>query len=631
MGDDRPTDWPPEWLLVPPFPNEERLPPMRGGGSMRWYMLKDARKEYKAHRERQAGQPPPSTVKAAAALLMAELSGASIGLMGAMTEDELLDESVGVGVWVRNRVVWGNPAFPAESIEVGRQISAAILRSVQAVARRQDADDVSRDEWAVNALRQNRWEAARQSAALDDGPLPKTVSAAVEWLMARVPDATLAKLGGLYREELHETHFGLALQIRNALLWSNPELVKATGAIEADGASAVIVERLWEAVHADPRLQEAVAAARRERDRHRNAVAEAAAAEAVRRQQLAARDKEEAETIVALWRAGDTMAESRLLGWVATRVADGWWPRAAWGETAGGCVASGSMPWVFDVMETQVEKWEASTEPDRGNYLDSARRDAAPTRARLRAFAEAQFDKSQAPLRWTMVLLEENAAWGIILRSGRDPAPVAVVGIVPSPEAGKDLLRSRGYALHPDELVPPLTPAEQAAVVPFREYSKASEDVVEAALALAVTHGVAVPDDLIEAMQRFLSNRGSDGYAPLVTPYELEMALTPDEDDEEDDDDQEDGAATASELDRAQANLERAFDEALEEGEHVHFMLYELSGPGGATAWMVGFMGHAGEHSFAGPFATADEADAAILAVGYSSPDDVHEDPFAQG
>ncbi len=76
---------------------------------------------------------------------------------------------------------------------------------------------------------------------------PKTVDAAVRTLRGLVASDELAKITLLAEDDLVTLHFGLGQWVRNYFgLWEgNPELIIATGAEDADGASEVIVRELW--------------------------------------------------------------------------------------------------------------------------------------------------------------------------------------------------------------------------------------------------------------------------------------------------------------------------------------------------------------------------------------------------
>jgi len=76
---------------------------------------------------------------------------------------------------------------------------------------------------------------------------PKTVPAAVEYVLARLSEEQKRTLRQMKEEDLIDTHFGLGLCIRNNLgLWrGNEELLRATGEGHPDDASLVIVHAVW--------------------------------------------------------------------------------------------------------------------------------------------------------------------------------------------------------------------------------------------------------------------------------------------------------------------------------------------------------------------------------------------------
>ncbi len=77
--------------------------------------------------------------------------------------------------------------------------------------------------------------------------IPSTVEDAVDCLMAIMPDAEQRTFAGMPDHLLIENHLGLGLWIRNNFgLWSgNESLLVDTGALDVDGASAVIVRAFW--------------------------------------------------------------------------------------------------------------------------------------------------------------------------------------------------------------------------------------------------------------------------------------------------------------------------------------------------------------------------------------------------
>lgn len=77
---------------------------------------------------------------------------------------------------------------------------------------------------------------------------PTTIDAAVRVLLGLVPTEELAKITQMSEGGLIDLHFGLGQWIRNNFgLWKeNLELMQATGAIDPDDASGVIVKALWQ-------------------------------------------------------------------------------------------------------------------------------------------------------------------------------------------------------------------------------------------------------------------------------------------------------------------------------------------------------------------------------------------------
>lgn len=77
---------------------------------------------------------------------------------------------------------------------------------------------------------------------------PTTIDAAVRVLLGLVPAEELAKITQMSEGDLIDLHFGLGQWIRNNFgLWKeNLELMQATGAIDPDDASGVIVKALWQ-------------------------------------------------------------------------------------------------------------------------------------------------------------------------------------------------------------------------------------------------------------------------------------------------------------------------------------------------------------------------------------------------
>ena len=80
------------------------------------------------------------------------------------------------------------------------------------------------------------------------GVHPETVAAAVRLLLDLMPSDDQARIVAMSKEVLTELHLGLGMWVRNNLgLWSgNGALLQATDRANADDASMVIVEALWQ-------------------------------------------------------------------------------------------------------------------------------------------------------------------------------------------------------------------------------------------------------------------------------------------------------------------------------------------------------------------------------------------------
>ena len=78
-------------------------------------------------------------------------------------------------------------------------------------------------------------------------PVPTTVGVAVRVLMQVVPDGEQRAIGRMSEDEMHELGLGLGMWIRNNFgLWQgNEALLADAGALDPDGASAVIIRTFW--------------------------------------------------------------------------------------------------------------------------------------------------------------------------------------------------------------------------------------------------------------------------------------------------------------------------------------------------------------------------------------------------
>lgn len=76
---------------------------------------------------------------------------------------------------------------------------------------------------------------------------PTTVDEAVRVLLRMLPDDEQQKIAAMAEDDLILMHFGLGAWIRNNLgLWQgNTALQSATGEMDADGASGIILKALW--------------------------------------------------------------------------------------------------------------------------------------------------------------------------------------------------------------------------------------------------------------------------------------------------------------------------------------------------------------------------------------------------
>lgn len=77
--------------------------------------------------------------------------------------------------------------------------------------------------------------------------VPTTVDVAVRVLMQVVPDEEQRAIGRMSEDEMHVLSLGLGMWMRNAWkMWQgNEELIADTGALDPDGASAVIIRTFW--------------------------------------------------------------------------------------------------------------------------------------------------------------------------------------------------------------------------------------------------------------------------------------------------------------------------------------------------------------------------------------------------
>lgn len=244
------------------------------GRTQRQLRVDMAHKKYAKYRDEESARPQPGTLDDASRVLLREVEsygGASaVGMLGRLESHELLDERFGLVLWIRNRLLWRNPVLvpPGTTEDEVRAAANTIGELIGTAARRDYPRDVTQASWAVDRLRfggRPLNPRAREGPRRDLGLLPLTVPDAIIWLLREIPRPQLAQLGALEEAELIHTHFGLALGIRNELLWTNPTLVRATGKSEPDGASEVLVRELWVAVRADPSMSQEIASHRAKR------------------------------------------------------------------------------------------------------------------------------------------------------------------------------------------------------------------------------------------------------------------------------------------------------------------------------------------------------------------------------
>lgn len=88
---------------------------------------------------------------------------------------------------------------------------------------------------------------AFMNARNGDSSLPRNVSAAVEFLLARLSKRQADQIRGTAEGHLIDLHFGYGIRVRQILgLWrGNEELMRDCGAFDADTASIRIIQVLW--------------------------------------------------------------------------------------------------------------------------------------------------------------------------------------------------------------------------------------------------------------------------------------------------------------------------------------------------------------------------------------------------
>jgi len=81
-----------------------------------------------------------------------------------------------------------------------------------------------------------------------ENSFPTTVDAAVRLLMSMVDESEQVKIAAMNVDDLSSLHFGLGMWIRNNMGFysGNAQLLKATGEMEPDDASMVIIRAFRE-------------------------------------------------------------------------------------------------------------------------------------------------------------------------------------------------------------------------------------------------------------------------------------------------------------------------------------------------------------------------------------------------
>ena len=229
-----------------------------GGRTQGELRVRGAREKYAKWRDRDVqSQQSPVTIPAAAGFLLLDsiagrdpsdvsLGGGAtpVGVLGALLPDDLRNEDLGLGMWVRNRVIWRNRALaePGRSGEDVAPLSYVVLDTMRTIAQGDHADQVAKD-----LGRRPHWYGGRPPTATlqssgrrDIGFLPTTVDDALQWLLREVPRQSLVNLGALDEGELGETHFGLALHIRNKAMDQSENWFR-----QPAHSSPMVLQRPW--------------------------------------------------------------------------------------------------------------------------------------------------------------------------------------------------------------------------------------------------------------------------------------------------------------------------------------------------------------------------------------------------
>jgi len=82
---------------------------------------------------------------------------------------------------------------------------------------------------------------------------PATVNAAVRLLLSMMDESEQAKIAAMDSEDIYTLHFGLGMWIRNHMGFyaGNDQLLTATGEVDPDDASMVIMRAFWDHLRAD--------------------------------------------------------------------------------------------------------------------------------------------------------------------------------------------------------------------------------------------------------------------------------------------------------------------------------------------------------------------------------------------
>jgi hypothetical protein len=143
---------------------------------------------------------------------------------------EVLPAVLRVSAWPRHyEILWQGPTLPPEEL---------IRQWVE-------------EDYERNADIEAREEAIRLDFERLRAEAPRTFEDAVDRLADRLNPILRQRLTSMAESDLIELHFTFGMWIRNAWLWTNPELVAACGVDHPDDASSVLIRALWRKVRAD--------------------------------------------------------------------------------------------------------------------------------------------------------------------------------------------------------------------------------------------------------------------------------------------------------------------------------------------------------------------------------------------